>query len=365
MLIANTWARISEQYINDLFNSQPEANLSLQQQTASAQEAYEVSQEALATFMAESQIDDFQRRITETGQMIDTLQSNRQSAFVEWAETERLTLRQYYDTQIELGQHLAAARALRSQIEQSDNPSNESNELALMLLKAEVFASSENLPTNLQLQVDLGSDESASSQRQLADLEALIDVIESRLQEIEAEIAEHSAALLTGAGWDAEEGAPAQASDEGTTGSAASAQNLDTALGDLQAELRQLQAELAREEGQQQELTRARDLAWDTYSTLQLKGVERGIAAEMKDVEVRFAAAAIEPFVPVGSGVFQSVAMAGLFGLFLGVGLALFLQYLYPEYDSSAQVRAFFRRLRRKDSLPDNSTEDLPQRAET
>ncbi len=122
MLIANTWARISEKYINALYNSQPEASLSLQQQTTSAQEAYEGSQEALATFMAESQIDDIQRRITETGQLIDTLQSNRQSAFVEWAETERLTLRQYYDSQIELVQHLADARALKSQIEQSENP---------------------------------------------------------------------------------------------------------------------------------------------------------------------------------------------------------------------------------------------------
>ncbi len=224
-----------------------------------------------------------------------------------------------------------------------------------MLLKAEVFASSEDLPTNLQLQVDLGSDESASSQRQLADLEALINVIETRLQEIEVEIAEHSAALLTGAGWDAEQGAPAQASEGGTEGNASSAQNLDTALGNLQAELRQLQAELAREEGEQQELTRARDLAWDTYSTLQLKSVERGIASEMMDVEIRFAAPAIEPFTPMGSGAFQSVAMAGMVGLFLGIGLALFLQYLYPEYDSSAQISAFFRRLRRKDPLPDSS----------
>jgi hypothetical protein len=39
----------------------------------------------------------------------------------------------------------------------------------------------------------LRSDESASSQHQLADLKALIDVIESRLQEIEVETAEHSA----------------------------------------------------------------------------------------------------------------------------------------------------------------------------
>jgi hypothetical protein len=178
---------------------------------------------------------------------------------------QSVSLRQYYDTQIKLEKHLADARALKSQIEQSEKPSSESNELARMLLKAEVFASSENLPTNLQLQVDLGSDESASSQRQLADLEALIDVIESRLQEIEVEIAEHSAALLTGAGWDAEEGAPAQASGGSASSSATSAENLDTALDDLQAELRQLQADLAREEGKQQELTRTRNCANSAY----------------------------------------------------------------------------------------------------
>jgi uncharacterized protein involved in exopolysaccharide biosynthesis len=234
-----------------------------------------------------------------------------------------------------------------------------------MLLKAEVFASAEALPSNLELQVDLAGDEQASSERQLADLGALIDVIETRLQEIETEAAEHSAALLTGAGWDAEEGAPAQPSDGEAVGSQGSVQPLDTALDDLQGKLRQLQADLAREEGQQQELTRARDLAWDAYSTLELKSVERGIAAQMRDVEVRFAAAAIEPLTPVSAGALQNLMLAGLVGLLFGVGLALFLQYLYPDYDSSVQVRGLFRRLRRKGPAPDSPTDEVPQQAET
>jgi hypothetical protein len=93
MLIAPTWARISEQEINGLHNSQPETSLSLQQQTASAQETNEKSQEALAGVLAESQINEINRRIEEPGQLIEALQSKRQSAIAEWAETERLNLR--------------------------------------------------------------------------------------------------------------------------------------------------------------------------------------------------------------------------------------------------------------------------------
>jgi uncharacterized protein involved in exopolysaccharide biosynthesis len=113
----------------------------------------------------------------------------------------------------------------------------------------------------------------------------------------------------------------------------------------LREKVRQLQVQLARAEAEQKELTRARDLAWDTYSTLQVKAAELGIAAEMMDVEVRFASSAVEPIEPIESGkVSSNVGLAAVVGLMLGVGVAFLLHYLDPEYDSSAAFGALFRR---------------------
>lgn len=354
-LIANTWAKAYVEYINELYSGQTESYVSVQQQAETAQGTYEQTQESLASFMAENQIGDLARQITDTLKLVDELQANKQAVFSEWAEAERTTIREHYDESRKLNQLLEDTKALQHQIQASEDPATATNELALMLLKAQVFASSKDLPSNIEFQVTLTKEEKDNTRQQLSDLEALIAVIEDRLQETEVAIVEQSATLLSSESWDALSGPSAAGSHGSVTDYTEITQSFDQALDELQAEAEQLNAQLAREQGQEQELTRARDLAWETYSTLQLKTAERGIAAEMTNTEVRLAAPAVEPIYPAGSGMIKSVFMAALVGMMLGVGLVMFMQYLYPDYDYSARLFGIFRR---KDPTPTESPKD-------
>ena len=120
-------------------------------------------------------------------------------------------------------------------------------------------------------------------------------------------------------------------------------------IDELQEERRSLQAELEKEQSAKRELTQARDLAWDTYKTLQVKLAELGISVEMADVEVRFASPALEPIAPIDSNKWKNVILAGAAGLVLGVGVVFLLYYLDPEYDPAAAIGAFLRRPRAAD----------------
>ncbi len=342
--IANAWAKAYEIYINELYSKGPESYTSVQRQTVIAQATYEQAEKELTDFAGESQIDDLQRRITDTQQRIDDLRKSKQAVFAESAQMERVTLSQYYAISRKLRRLLEDAKSLRLQIQQSGDSAAATNELALMLLKAEAFASSGTLPGNLQLQFDLSGSPNPGANAQVADLEALIEVVEKRLAELDTAIAEQSLVLLSGESFDSSESASASEGQPETAAHVAAARSFDAANAALQEELSQLQVQLAQEQATKKELTRARDLAWDTYTTLQTKSAELGIATEMKDVEVRFASPAVEPIEPIGSNKLQNVVLAAVVGLMMSVGIAFVFHYLDPEYDSSAAVGALVKR---------------------
>lgn len=100
------------------------------------------------------------------------------------------------------------------------------------------------------------------------------------------------------------------------------------AINQLQQEVNQLNAELEEVSAYKQELTRARDLAYETYKSLARKVAEVDVAAQSKSTEVKFAVPAVPPRAPVAPRRMMNTLLASVVGLMLMVGLAFVVEYL-------------------------------------
>jgi len=87
----------------------------------------------------------------------------------------------------------------------------------------------------------------------------------------------------------------------------------------LEPQILALQQQLQESQAEEDRLTRARDVARETYLTLARKVEEVRIAAEDTSGEVRLASHAAVPRKPVGPRKMLNTAVAGALGLMLGV----------------------------------------------
>lgn len=266
--IANAWGEAYEKYVNGLYSGRPESPGNIQAQVAEAESSYQEAQEALAKFTGDNQIEMLTREIGD----------------------KQNTLADYYATKRQLDRLIADARALREQSRQetASSPTGTGNSLSTMLLRASAFTLlSPGLPVELQLAFDERVGLEGSAEEQVQDLDALLFILEARREEVRSLIGE----------------------------------------GTLQQEILQLQEQLERERARKQELTSARDLAWETYDTLARKEAEVGVASQVTDTEVRFAVPAVEPKEPVAPKKKLNIAIAGVLGLMVGVFGAFLVEY--------------------------------------
>jgi len=347
--IANAWARDYEQHVNAIYGSVPESYSSVQSEVTGTRDEYQQAEESLTAFIADSHIDDLNRLIAEKQHIIKSLQLARQMAVTTVidgkAEDGLQTLADHYTTKRKMERLLEDARALRVQVQKGGEGGAATNSLTILMLKAEVFSASTDLPVELQLQLEMASGLNAGASAQRADVEALIGVLEDRIAELEKVIEEYSAALLGGEGYEFLSSSALLTSTleepETLPGYIAAAAPLTQAIDKLQEELRGLQAELEQEQATEQELTRARDLAWETYTILARKEAELGIVAQTGGTEVRFATLAVVPEKPVSPKKKQNVAIAGALGLMLGTFGAFALNFLDPEYNPGAVIDGY------------------------
>ncbi len=317
---------------------------------------------------------------------MDARNRGQEAVFKEQVEDRLQTLTGHYATKRKMERLLEDARALYAQVQEGGAGSAATNSLAILMLKAQVFSTSTGLPGELQLQLEMASGINAGVEAQQADVATLIGVLEDRIADLEEAIAQESAALLGNEGYEFLSFSPpltdtlsaaiqeqypalfelgeltslteslprdnplavaaAQKSEallqleelESLPGYTVAAAPLTQAIDKLQEELRSLQAELEKEQAARQELTRARDLAWETYTTLARKEAELSIAARTGGTEVRFATPAVAPQNPVSPRKKLNVAIAGAVGLMLGVFSAFTLNLLDPEFDSGAVI---------------------------
>lgn len=266
--IANAWGETYEEYVNGLYGGSPQSPEDIQAQAIEAESGYKEAEEALAKFTGDNQIDTLSLEIG----------------------AKQNTLADYYATKRQLDRLIADAKALRDQLGQgnSSSPTGTGNSLSIMLLQSSAFTLlSPGLPVQLQLAFDEMAGLETSAEEQAQNLVVLLSVLEARQEEVQSLINEMT----------------------------------------LQQEILQLQEQLEREQARKQELTSARDLAWETYNTLARKEAEVGVASQVTDTEVRFAVPAVEPKEPVGPKKKLNIAIAGVLGLMVGVFGAFLVEY--------------------------------------
>jgi uncharacterized protein involved in exopolysaccharide biosynthesis len=355
--IANAWAKAYVDQVNAIYGSgvSEEPFNSIQSQTAAAKGEYDKAQADLEAFLADNHRAQYERQIAGHESMVESLSqvititastiisntmASQLTVFNERVGDLSTQLADVYTESRRVDQMLLDARNMRDQVQQGGPGAASSNALALMLLKSQVFATNEGAP-NLIVQT---SPTAANSEDMLADLDSLIATLENRGVDLEDQAKVLSSQLLNSGA------APTATSSEGSdplTADQAQATvqslsqlrglegiaNLDLVgtpmeqkIQQLESQVNQLQSRLAGEQAREQELTRARDLAWDTYKTLATKQAELKVASQTQGTEVALAAPAAVPEMDAVSGA-KNVALAALVGLVLGIGAAYFIEF--------------------------------------
>jgi uncharacterized protein involved in exopolysaccharide biosynthesis len=243
--IANVWALLYINYVNDLYSDVLQSPEEFMVQADAAKAEYEEKEKILDDFIRESRIDELTRQINDK-ELLCQLKSLRQ--------------------QFEAGTSSSASTTATS--------------LAFILLQTRAFT---DLPTELQVSLDEISDTSVS----LEDIDALISTLESRSRST-----------------------PGQS------------------ISELRQEILELQAELAAESAEQQKLSWSRDIAWQTYTTLDSKAVEVQLSAQAQDSVVQLAAAAVVPHKAVSVHKVRTIVIALVLGFIASVIIALGIDYL-------------------------------------
>jgi uncharacterized protein involved in exopolysaccharide biosynthesis len=254
--IANAWAMLYVDYINNLYSDVIQSPAEFRTQADTAKEEYEEEEKILEDFIRDNRIDKLSRQINDK-ELLCQLKSLRQ--------------------QFEAGTSSSASTTATS--------------LAFILLQTSAFTT---LPAELQVSLDEISDTSVS----LEDIDALISTLESR-----------------------SETAPGQT------------------ISELRQEILELQAELAEENAREQDLIRAMNVAWNTYTTLDSKVAEVQLAAQAQDGVVQLAAVAIVPHKAVSTHKAMNIGIALVLGLVAGVIIALGIEYFREPVKARARKK--------------------------
>lgn len=263
--IANAWGEAYEGYVNELYGTSSQSAQDIGAEADEAKRAYDGAQEELIRFKGDNRIEILTREI----------------------DARQKTLDDYYATKRVIDRLIANAKALRGLLGEDSSSMGVASDLSILLLKAKAFALLvPDLPEGVLLSLDQVTDRDSTIDEQRGDLDTLIAVLEAQQQEVKTLIEEMS----------------------------------------LQSEILKLQEELAREEAREEELTRARELAWNTYEALANRVAK--LSAEGPDTEARLAVRAVEPNSPVAPKKKSNIVMGGVLGLVVGIIGAFGVEYL-------------------------------------
>lgn len=303
--IANAWAKAYVQYVNSLYNVMAESEEAIVAQLADTRLVYTEAQRALEGFVADNRVEELKRKIGSKQQLLDVYQEEQDAAYTEPVQLElgsrRHVLADYYEDLQEIEMWLADARALRAQVGVTSGSAaaNVGNALALIGLRSRALGGQESLA---QLQVNLAGD--GIDEVQPADVDALIEVLESRRERTREQIQVLAADLF-----EEEPQSVALASDDA----------LGEKIAALNGEILALEAELEAQEAQERELRKRRDNAWETYQALAQKQAEVNVQSQLPGVHVRMAASAEPPRRPTAPSKKKNAVLAGVVGMMLGV----------------------------------------------
>ncbi len=258
-LIANAWATEYEARVNELFSEKPISLELARVQAAEAKKDFDIQQAALVAFLTTNPLEPLKR---ENALLIKQLDNE-------------------VNVESKLQQLRADAQALRARLDGDGATVSSADELSQLLIQASAFNNGgDAAPFRLDVSATNGTSVTVEQQRQ--QLDALLQAIETRRAALSAE------------------------------------QKLS-----LQREMNRVQVQLEQAQQQLRELQAARDLAWNTYQSLNTKIAEVQVTTGAQNQLVRLAAPAIAPTRSVSSRRSISTVLGGLLGLVIGFVLAL------------------------------------------
>ena len=310
--IANAWGDAYEEQLNSLYanSSQSVATLeNIQDQMMFARIDYEQSQENLEEYIRDNRADEIERRIELLSVYIEQASQYTQNELSDiYAELRQVSLL------------LGDAKLMDEQLIVGGEQVVSSNTLPLMLLKVQAFSfpNSSLFPPQNQIHLEYQVTPFTASLSQMKqDINGLVEVLGDRKIDLQNNIDNMISVISSG------ERADNMGSISGVDGKIYSEV---LAIQNLEEQKRELQAQLAEERNQEQELMRARDLAWTTYTNLATKEEELKVTVNTQGVAVVIAVPAVAPTSDMSKDS-VNVALAALVGLMLGVGAAFFIEF--------------------------------------
>lgn len=263
--IANVWADVVVQEINDLYGQTDEEAQFFEEQVTIAEANLKSAEEALIAYQATNQTNILNTRIA-------ALQSSLR-AYYDAAQAVQLVIRDAHNL------------IARLRLQPSDAPASLGDDLASLLLEVQSLSTQQQLPIEFQVtSVQSFSGKTVGEQIQL--LEDMVSTLSDKVAALEAE-----------------------------------AEKLKPQILGLQEQQQEALTEYER-------LKRTVDTTKEVYLTVVRKAEEARIAAESGGDEIRLASYAAVPTKPVSPKKKLNVAVAGMLGLFVGVFGVFAWEYL-------------------------------------
>ena len=213
VVLANIWA---EEYIMEMNRKNRELQaITMEEIKIRIDERYEIykdTQRELEEFIGDNRIVQMEHQLDVYGKIKEQVHDLRASILDEHISHQIDLLGQYYDTRLRLTELLRTAESLHAQIASGGDAGAASNELAIMLFKARVYAAADDLPNQLEIDFDNTHTAHADAAGQSDDMEAVIAALKIRLDRLNRDIAHQGSSLpsrLLNIGVADEDGLPA------------------------------------------------------------------------------------------------------------------------------------------------------------
>jgi len=323
--IANAWGQAYVQQINELYgdSSVGASSLALQSQIAQNKTAYEKAQAALTSFIAQDKTNEYGRQIDEIQIVVASLRESLSTVANQEVQDRIVQLKQAYSDSRQVGLLLDNAVSMRDAVNTGGDGAAISNALALTMLKTQIYAA---FPGTNTLQVQnlpeaLGSTISTvNSASMVADLNALISTLRKRQTELNSQIDTFSSEI--------QKGDNLKYLDNVMTFSAVDAP-IEKRIEESEQKIRNLKSLISIQSSALTELTRARDLAWESYKALATKRMEASVSAQTTGSQVIFAS----PATPPDEKVIYSTVNAGI-ATAIGLLLGMIVAYAYEFWQN-------------------------------
>jgi hypothetical protein len=229
-------------------------------------------------------------------------------------------LEQAYKDKLQAELFLNSVNSMRESIQKGGDGAAASNALALTLLKTQIYAAFEgsntvqvqNLPEAMGTTIS-----TVNAVSMVADLDALKAALNSRAAQLDTSIAALSQSIQNG-------------SDISYLGNAVALSSasapVEKTIAEAEQKIRDLNASINTLTARETELTKARDLAWQSYSALETKGMEMSVAAQTTGSEVVFASMATPPNNKIVHGGMNALVSSAI-GLLIGLVIAYFYEF--------------------------------------